>query len=273
MVNDGALIGRKEGDYIAGTLPYEVRNPSGDWMPVLVVGEKQLNYKGDSMSCVSFSFTNCIEIQEKHQTGVEVNYSDRFLAVMSGTTRQGNWLWKVADTARNIGLVLEHRYPMPKEPWTWDDYHAPIPEPLLTELKLEGGESKKNNDIAYEWIDLTPESISKHLKHAPLQMVFPSHAVAGVALKIENGIITYFDSGEPFIKTKPLSAFTDALKIVLTKKNMTPIFVHITGTQEYGLMYKSEFVTTIVRFTSEADAKEKLKTDTVDFSKAKEIVI
>jgi hypothetical protein len=113
FINDGALLGRRDTDFVAGTLPYEERNPAGDWEPYAPPGERQSSYKGDSMSCVSFSAINSIETQEKFLTGNQPNYSDRWTAKRSGTTRQGNYLWKVADTIRKEGLVLQEDYPTP----------------------------------------------------------------------------------------------------------------------------------------------------------------
>jgi hypothetical protein len=218
MINDGYLgTGRTNEDYVAGSSPvvYEVRNEMGDWRQYVPVGEKQFNYKADSMSCVSFSAINCIEAQEFQQTGIHTNYSDRWIAKMSNTTPDGNYLKTVIDTIREYGLVLEEDYPTPKEPWTWEDYHAPIPEPLLSELKAKGKEWLKTHEVSYEWVDLffNPQELQKQLQHAPLQMVFPNHAVAGVKQDI-----IYFDTYEPFLKERPKSQFSSALKILLTVK-------------------------------------------------------
>src|SRR3990167_6131282 len=84
--------------YVGGTIPYEVRNLSGDWTPWLPVGEKQAG-KEDWMDCVSRAFTNVIEIFEKFFTGKESNYCDREIALGSGTTRKGNYVDKVCEYA------------------------------------------------------------------------------------------------------------------------------------------------------------------------------
>lgn len=227
IINDGALIGRNHTDFIAGevsALPYEVRLPSGDWTPFLPVGERQYNVKGDSMSCVSFSANNCIEMQERFLTGQSQNYSDRWLAVMSGTTPQGNWLYKVADCIRHNGAIPEMDYPAPTEPWDWNKYHQPITDPLYTSLLKKGYSWLDKWSVSYEWVNVSVENFTKHLKHAPLQLVFPNHAIAGVALSINDGVVKYFDTYEPYIKTKHISEFSDAMKIVLTPKSMTKYF-------------------------------------------------
>src|SRR3990167_4125317 len=100
--NDGVLLGDHRDTYKSGrlgaVLPHEVRKPSGDWESVLPPEEKQSNAGGDSLGCVTFAELNGIETQEKDQTGSYVEYSDRWLAKMSGTTKEGNYLWKVAET-------------------------------------------------------------------------------------------------------------------------------------------------------------------------------
>src|SRR5687767_13192677 len=103
FVNRGALSGRRSTDFVAGVLPYEIRNQSGDWEPYAPPGERQGNSLADSLGCVSFSLIDCIETQEFFLTGRRVNYSDRWLAKMSETTFEGNYLYKVADTVRKYG--------------------------------------------------------------------------------------------------------------------------------------------------------------------------
>lgn len=224
MNNTGVLLGRRASDFVAGeanALPYEVRNPSGDWTPFAPPGERQWNWKADSMSCVTFSALNSIETQEKFLTGQQPNYSDRWIAKVSETTDRGNYLWKVADAIRDcvpggFGLVLDSDYPTPQEPWTFTDWMADIPEPLLSDLKRKGKEWLGKWRVNYEWVnaDITPEGLLKQLKHAPLQMVIPGHAILGIYC--EQDLVKYLDTYEPYLREAKVSAFTDALKIVLT---------------------------------------------------------
>lgn len=208
--NHGVLDGRRDTDFVAGTLPYEVRNPSGDWTKYLPVAEKQYSNQQDSMACVSFSALNCIEMQIKMLTGIEENLSDRFLAKVSGTTRQGNWLWKVAETLRHNGVPYEKEWEAPQD-YTWEEYYSDIPEGPW--------ESARNFnakwDISYEWINGTREEIEHHLKHAPLQIVRPGHAIS--AYKQESNIISYFDHYEPYNKTYDLIP-NSIMKIVVNKR-------------------------------------------------------
>ena len=65
--NYGVKIGRRDTDYqadrIGGNLPYEVRQPDGNYEPYVPPGEWQRSDRGDNMSCVSFGHLNSIETQ------------------------------------------------------------------------------------------------------------------------------------------------------------------------------------------------------------------
>lgn len=217
--NTGLLEGQRPTDWLVGAINYEVRNSSGDWRDFLPTGEKQKD-PAETMACVSFSGLNSLEIQTKHQTGADINYSDRFTAKMSGTTKQGNYLWAVADSMRLHGVVLQSVYPTPAN-YNWDSYYSEIPQSVKDQaIRL---------DIAYEFLPIRQTSLDKetlayHLKHAPLQVTvpapYPNHAV--LAIHISGNTVYYFDSYSPFLKTMDYSKITSALKIVLTinKNNM-----------------------------------------------------
>ena len=216
--NFGVLLGDHIDTYragaVKGALPFEERNPSGDWETYLPLEEKQYNDNGDSMSCVTFAEVSGIEVEEKRITGIEPNYSDRWTAKMSGTTREGNYLWKVADTIRKFGLVKEESYPKPEGKWTWDEYHKIIPEPLYSKLFNEGQEWLKRWDVKYEAIEFSKASLIKHLKMSPLSVVVPGHCVLNFLTTKD--VISYFDTYEPHKKTVP--NVIQAMKVVLYKK-------------------------------------------------------
>lgn len=221
--NHGVIYRRKSTDWIAGkvgAIVYEVRLPSGDWSPFAnhIRKEKQWFPKFDTMGCVSFSANSLCEMQILQQTGIEVNFSDRFLAKMSGTTPQGNWLYIVGDTLRIVGCVLEEEWPVPpnEATMTWDEYYAQVPMFVLNRAKPQ---FLDKYTIQTEWVDPTPANIQKHLKHAPLQFVIPGHAIAGIMLSATDSHFTYLDTYDPFIKTAPFSTLTDVYKILLTVKN------------------------------------------------------
>ena len=202
IINHGVIVDQRDTDWIAGVntqIVYEVRNPSGDWRPFLPPGEKQVtdNYQTDFLDCVTRSLQNAIETQEKFLTGNQYDYSDRWTAKRSGTTKQGNYLYKVADQVRYDGLVLESEYP-DIATGTWEEQYADIPEPLNTQLIANGQKWKEKWDFKYEFIPLNKQAMLDHIKQAPLQLVIPGHAVVGFLC--EQDIVDYFDSYSPFEK-------------------------------------------------------------------------
>jgi len=160
MKNKGIILGNRQGDWgFAGAesqIVYEVVNPSGDWTPYLPPGEWQWNPIGfDTQACVTFSALNIIETLIFFHTGVRKNYSDRFTAVMSGTTPTGNYMWKVGDSIRKDGLVAEERWPAIENP-TWDTYYSAPPIDVINEAKLyvtgeELGQVENYFPIRLDW--------------------------------------------------------------------------------------------------------------------------
>lgn len=216
--NTGVLVGRRESDYLAGTLPYEIRLKSGDWRPYLPTEEHQYSDNVDTMACVSFSMNNALEIQHKFLTGSEINFSDRFLAKISGTTPQGNYLYKVADAVRKTGLVTEDIWPAPDH-YTWATYYADIPQDVMDQAK--------KIDMNYEWLTPSKDELVKALKQAPVQIVipepYPNHAV--VLVHIEGDTAFYFDTYAPYVKSIAISKINSALKPVLNSMNQVKIAV------------------------------------------------
>ena len=216
--NYGVKLGERRDDYRAGAkvgaLPYLIRNESGDWEPSLPAEETQFNDGGDSMSCVTFAELNGIETQEQALTGTHIEYSDRWIAKMANTTREGAYLWQIADAIRRSGLVKESSYPRPESPWNWDKYHETISEPLYSKLIAEGQEWLKKWDIKYETIDFNKASLIKHLKMAPLTVVIPGHAILNFRTTAE--VVHYFDTYPPHKKSVP--NVIAAMKVVLYPK-------------------------------------------------------
>lgn len=198
------------------SIPYVVRNLSGDWDPFLPAGEKQFG-KEDSMACVSFALLNCIEAQEFFLTGKRINYSDRWLAKLSNTQRNGNYLQTVADTVSDFGLVKESSWPAPAN-YTWSQYYA---EPTANEraaLLAEGQEWKETHKFEFGFIQTLRDELLKYILQAPIQIVIPGHSVMNFFSAAE--LVKYFDTYEPFKKQTNRSSLTDAARAILTMKNM-----------------------------------------------------
>jgi hypothetical protein len=208
--NQGVIEGILPEDWVQGSIPFEVRNASADWRPYLPLDEKQYYPTFDTMACVSFSLTSDLEMQAEKIDAREYNWSDRFLAKMSGTTERGNLLSVVAETVRKYGLVNEFTWPA--EPINnRSEYYSPIPTDVIAK-----GKTEFPFGIAYEWISTDMNTLKYHLQHAPIQITIPgqnpNHAVVLVA--IADGRYYYYDSYAPYLKSMSYGP-ASALKIVL----------------------------------------------------------
>src|SRR3990167_4196463 len=214
MKNLGVLLGKRDTDYtegLIGGIQFEERLPSADWKPYLPTGEKQKDPL-ETMACVSFSALNSIETQIKFLTGLEPNYSDRFLARMSNTTPQGNYQYLVADSIRKNGLVNQEDWPCPMT-WDWNTYYSQIPQ----EIQDKGKRWLDFYDVQYEWLPSIEKTyLIEQLKHAPLQIVI-NNGTHAVELYNVADVHKYFDSYDPYLKQTNEVRFP--LKIILTPKN------------------------------------------------------
>lgn len=219
--NTGVLKGRKDTDFIAGALPYKIILPNGDWRPFAVVGEKQSYQSFDSMACVSYSNNNSAEIQLKQSTGLEYNFSDEALAYLSGTTLEGNYLYKPADSARTQGRILQKDWFLPNVK-SWVDLQNPLPREILAKAVFF--------NESYQWIGTNRETLKYYLKQSPIQIVINGGKHAVCLVYVDEFYCYYFDSYPPYFK-KTSELPSSALQIIV--KPMAQ-FVHLQKTQEYG---------------------------------------
>jgi len=145
--------------------------PSGDWEPYLPSLELQQKYKLETMGCVSFSRLNCSETQANFY-GKPINFSDRALAWVSGTTKKGNTYSNVDYAFRTHGTCLEPVWPWNME-MDWDTYYQTPPSDVQSEMKK----------ILSEWdigmrtyVPITVESLKEALKKGPLWACTNDHS-------------------------------------------------------------------------------------------------
>lgn len=214
--------------FVAGEqsgIDFEVRIPDGNWEVYLPKDEWQYKDGVETMSCVSFSALNCIEAQLNYllsknkiddktkqflygngyiEDGL-VNLSDRFTAIKSGTTQQGNYLTKVADSIRHDGCIPEAHLPFIGS--TWAEYHD---DSVITEeMEALGKQFAEHFNIRYEWIvtsfnmwnDDMRDQVFSQLRHAPLQLAKDGHATA-YYLGVHKQKWGQYDSYNPFKKTR-----------------------------------------------------------------------
>lgn len=239
-------------NYILGASPLEKPDImlSGDWSNYLPIGEKQYKYATfDTFCCTSFSFLNQFEAWVKYLvdknlfypgqretlnslgyfSSGEFNCSDRALGIMSGTMPNGNYFDKVADTARNMGLVPEYMLPFGGN--TQKEYLDPK---LITKEIL--ATSKKFLEIfkiEYEWVAVDQAglvNIPARLKKGPLWIAIPqigTHAV------VEHKEGFYFDSYEPYVKTIDGIAYVMQVFVSLIKPS-TQTWKYFKATEKTG---------------------------------------
>jgi|GEM_PF-2831199 len=223
-------------DYIAGSSPVtgklEERLVNGIWTPYRPTVEAQYKqFSFDSMSCTSFSANNCIEYQinwmlqnNKIPASLKLwltnngffkdghfNLSDRYLAVVSGTTRQGNYFQSVWDSIRNNGAIPESMLPFGGN--SWEEYHDATK--ITQEMKDLGKEWVKRFEVVYEWItfdnnpDFTLDQVQvckESLKYAPLHIAVPVPGTHAITLEgIQEPTLTVFDQYPPYTNINQLN--------------------------------------------------------------------
>lgn len=192
------------------------------WKDYSPRGERQRQNGFEPLSCTSYAVCNAIEMifnykLEKELTKHDrqwldekgylnekgkINFSDRFLAEMSDTTEDGNYIHKVAKIAATVGLVPEKDYPYPKDP-TWDKYYKEIND----DLKKKGKEFLERFTLGYQWTDKLEEDI----KESPIVVVVHAWKKNDDGLYYKAGdfnhaVVKYrkgnwiFDSYRPFFK-------------------------------------------------------------------------
>ena len=167
----GLILEEKdERDHILGaTIPWPVINESGQWREFVPVPELQRNKFGDVYGCVSFSYNNVHEFLHKKLYGTEINKSDRYIVVGSGTTpNQGNSKRTVAEWGRKNGWVVEERWPFNPEMTIKEYYNnGKVPQELLE----EGKKQSTQYEMGYQWLpDNSINSIMDGLRYSPVQV-------------------------------------------------------------------------------------------------------
>lgn len=156
-----------EKDYVFGSygnLGGEVLQPDGKWIKYLPKGETQFNYGFEPNACVSFGTLNGVEILLNRMYGEISNFSDRFLAKVSGTTPEGNNPQAVAEALRKSGVPREELWPITSDLTTWDKFYSAIPQSIQT-IALE---FLSRFAFKHEYVGTSAASLKEALKYSPL---------------------------------------------------------------------------------------------------------
>lgn len=158
---------QKPEDYVLGgitKLPREILQADKDWTPFLGVKEYQNLNQIEPFACVSFSVLNCAEILIKRKYGLDRNYSDRFLAMTSGTQEGGNSPNAVAQSLHKEGVVLQDVWPFDQSIDSFEKFYSPIPQGIIDLAK----EFLDEFDFKYEKVPSNHKSISEALTYSPV---------------------------------------------------------------------------------------------------------
>jgi hypothetical protein len=144
-------------DFLAGTLPKVVLQPDGQWTPPEF--ERQAREGLEVYGCLSFGVNSIVEMLHNVQYRSEPNYSDRFLASVSGTTIGGNTPRKVYSALRESGALPEEDYPYV---YTWNEYYQPIPAKILRKAK------KWTDKYQFNYEKITKDDLKEYLQYSPI---------------------------------------------------------------------------------------------------------
>lgn len=176
-----------------------VNNSSGNWLPFSPTNEWQSGKWGDKDICVTeanhqsheVSMTQQISIGNIPQTHLDflkqngyfdangkINFSERFSAILNGTTDQGNSLNNVAQCTRVYGLIPESLLPN-DQTLTWDQF---FDKTKITQAMLDLGKKFLFYFApTYQWIvtgatdptTLVETQLGNGILVAPLQIAGP----------------------------------------------------------------------------------------------------
>jgi len=237
-----------ERDYKFGSQKIrKVLREDGQWTTFLPKGELQKDPL-ESMSCTSQALLNCIEILIRLKYRAIKNYSDRFLAKCSGTTKYGNSMRRVLEALRKYyGTVRENQ-------WSgvgfksWADYYKAIPQDILGMGQLW----IKEYSLEYERVNSDKNSMMNALKYSPLYVagfawyqkngIYQSYGKANHCFTVvgfkQNEYWLAFDSYSPFVKKLDWNyKFSYVKSIFLEKKEKEYKQKAINKLMDRGLEY------------------------------------
>ena len=139
-------------NYLLGQakVPTVTLEPDGQWVDNLPEFEHQKRNGLETSNCVGYGTLNCLEILYKRQYGEEINWSDRFVGILAGTTPSGNSPHKVAESIRKTGLVLDELLPFAENISEWDEYYSP--NPMTTQYLKLGWQWLRTYEFKHEWV-------------------------------------------------------------------------------------------------------------------------
>lgn len=137
---------------------------TGFWKNYLPKAEVQNANGFDEMNCTIRATQNCLEVEYKFATGLDMDWSDRHVSKTSGNTRDGNYVHIPAEAIKEFGMVKEEEYP--NQAPNWEVYYQAIPSNVAIKAK----ELTNVYDVDREFIfpSTDPELLYQKLLENPL---------------------------------------------------------------------------------------------------------
>ncbi len=144
-----------------GSLPLT----DGHWGPWLPPPKDQQVNGVEVFDCVSHGTLKAVEILQNHEFGVKNDYSQRFLARMTGTQiYRGNDPGTVAQFLKNKGCTLEQDWTQ-KNILTFEQFYSAIP----WNVQLLALNFCDEFNFGHQWItDVSQRNLMEQLKYSPL---------------------------------------------------------------------------------------------------------
>ena len=178
----------KPEDYVfgSGQLAGEVLQPNGNWTNYLPPGELQNLHGVEPYACVSFGTLNALEILLRRVLGQVDNFSDRYLAFISGTKgKTGNSPHAVAEILRKAGDVRQLDWDFSPDINTYDKFYETPPSYLVVFAERFLDEY----DFKHDFVPNTPTAMKEALKYSPLGF--------SVSAWYKDGEGFYYNAGQP----------------------------------------------------------------------------
>lgn len=140
----------------------------GFWLNFIPKYEVQNDFGVDKMNCTTMATDNSIETDLKEQNGIEINISDRFVSVIAGNTKSGNFVNAPIEAIMQMGFVMEDRYPeeYKNQPPSWDEYYKGI----TSDLEIDARVVLDNYQFDREFVtDKESDNLYQKLHEAPLK--------------------------------------------------------------------------------------------------------
>lgn len=196
----------------------------------------------DTMSCVTFSALTVIETQLKNmqlpqehfeflmKNGYfkdgEINFSDKFTAIMSNTTVNGNTYSNVLNSIRHDGLIPDNMLSFGGENnfFAWHN-----PNQVSPEMVKLGQEFVRYFDITYERIPIEPNPnlsdrditmLTAALYGSPVMIATPFNPRhATTLLEVDTASLKLYDTYDPYLTKRPVNGnINSAINITITPR-------------------------------------------------------